>query len=488
MTTEWIGWLYTLVVLMLAAYGLHLLAAWSVAAWAAWRQPRLTSAGRQRAAPEQTWPVVLVQLPVFNERFVVERAIDAAVALEYPAGRLLIQVLDDSTDETAALARARVAAHRARGSAITYIHRRDRAGFKAGALAAGLAAEPRAELVAIFDADFVPGHDFLLRLVPDFLADPRLGMVQARWEHLNPAQNAVTAAQALAYDSYFSVEQVARSQAGWLMNFNGSAGIWRRTCIAEAGGWQGDTLAEDLDLSYRAQLRGWRLAYRLEVAAPAELPAGILAVKRQQFRWAKGSFQVLRKLGGLLLASAQPAHRKLLGLLHLTGYLPHPLVVLSLLLSLPVVLMHGWMPLRWEFLGGLGLVSPLATAWGQWRLRADPLRRLRHYPALMLGIIGLALSNTVAFAEALSGRTSEFLRTPKSGPDSAGAYTLPLDWTTGGELLLAMYALATGLLALERAPALAPALFLYALGFGTVAVRSLWEAGGRRPRLLALDE
>ncbi|MBL8055597.1 MAG: glycosyltransferase, partial [Anaerolineales bacterium] len=383
----------------------------------------------------------------------------------------------------AVLARARVAAHRARGAAITYLHRRDRTGFKAGALAAGLAAAPEAELVAVFDADFVPPPDFLRRLVPDFQAAPRLGLVQARWEHLNPDDNALTAAQALAYDSYFSVEQPARSQAGWLMNFNGSAGLWRRRCIEAAGGWQGDTLAEDLDLSYRAQLSGWRLAYRLDVAAPAELPAGLLAIKRQQFRWAKGSFRVLRKLGGALLRSAQPVHRKLLGLLHLAGYLPHPLVVLSLLLSLPVVLLHGWTPLRWELFGWLGLVSPALALWGQVRLRpAAPFRRLWAYPVLMVGLIGLALSNTVACAEALAGRTSVFMRTPKSAVNAADDYVLPLDWTTWGELVLALYALATALLALEWAPTLAPALFLYALGFGGVAARGLWEAWGQRSR------
>lgn len=467
---EWIGGLYAASVWGLAAYGAALAVALAVAVW--YRRPRPPAP----APDEAGWPTVLVQLPVFNERSVVERLIDAAAALDYPAGRLMIQVLDDSTDDTAARAWTRVAALRARGVPITYQHRRGRDGFKAGALAAGLASAPEAEFVAVFDADFAPAPDFLRRLIPDFLADPRLGMVQARWEHLNAGQNAVTRAQALAFDGYFAVDQVARSRAGWPMNFNGSAGVWRRACIDDAGGWQGDTLAEDLDLSYRAQLQGWRLDYRPEVAAPAELPPSLLAVKRQQFRWAKGSFQVWRKLGARLLASRRPLHHKVLGWLHLSGYLSHPLALASLLLSLPVVLLEGHTPVRWDLLGWLSLAPPLVTIWGQIRLRREAWR-LRDYPILVIGMIGLALGNTRAFWEALTGQVSEFQRTPK-----ASAYTVPLDWTTWGELLLALYAAATGLLALERAPGLAPMLCLYALGFGGVAALSLWEAWSSQPQ------
>ncbi|MDW8328347.1 MAG: glycosyltransferase, partial [Anaerolineales bacterium] len=247
--------LYALTLLLLAVFGLNLLIALLAAV--------LHHKPRPPANPPERWPEVLVQVPLYNERYVVERVIDSVAALDYPRDRLRIQILDDSTDETAQRARARVAYHRARGVAMTYLHRSTRDGYKAGALAEGLAAVgPAPEFVAIFDADFAPPRDFLRRLLPDFFADPRLGLVQARWEHLNPQRNALTLAQALALDGYFCVEQVARSRAGWLLNFNGSAGIWRRACIEDAGGWQGDTLAEDLDLSYRAQLRGWRLDYR----------------------------------------------------------------------------------------------------------------------------------------------------------------------------------------------------------------------------------
>lgn len=467
--------LYAGMVLGLAVFGLHLMLALVVAV-ARRRAPR--------AAPlPAVWPSALVQLPVYNERYVVERLIDAAAALAYPADRLCIQVLDDSTDETSTLARARVAHHRGRGVNIQYLKRPGREGFKAGALAAGLSAAPEAEMVAIFDADFVPPADFLRRLIPVLAANARLGMVQARWEHLNADRNPVTRGQALALDSYFTVEQVARSRAGWLMNFNGSAGVWRRACIEAAGGWQGDTLAEDLDLSYRAQLAGWRLAYCEAVAAPAELPETVLALKRQQYRWAKGSFQVLRKLGPRLLSAQTPWTRKLLGLLHLAGYLPHVLVVATLALSLPVV-WGGRLPGQWEWLGWLGLVPPAAAAWGQWRLGRGP-RQLAYYPAAVLGMIGLALSNTRAFVEAWRSQAGEFQRTPKAAEAAAG-YQVPLDWTTWGELALAGYAFFTALLAMERLPALAPVLGVYALSFGGVGVLGVWEsAGGLRSRVAA---
>lgn len=467
MLLELLNWAYVLTHMLLAAFGLNLLA--TLAAAVLHRQPKPTS-----LLPAKL-PQVLVQLPIFNERYVVERLIDAAAALDYPADKLHIQVLDDSTDDTASLARARVAQHRARGVNVSYLHRTQRTGFKAGALAVGLAADARAEYVAIFDADFVPPPDFLRRLLPDFTTAARLGLVQARWEHLNPQENVITRAQALALDSYFTVEQVARSGAHWLMNFNGSAGVWRRACIEEAGGWQGDTLAEDLDLSYRAQLCGWRLAYRAEATAPAELPPTILAVKRQQFRWAKGSFQVMKKLGKGLLAAPMPLYKKLLGVLHLAGYLPHPLVVLAVLLSLPVVLFSQQVPFRWEGLGWVGVVPPLAVIWGQWRLKR-PWRNLLDYAWAVPGMIGLAVSNTRAFVEALSGQASEFQRTPKNTREAV--YAVKLDWTTWGELALAAYAFITGLLALQLMPALAPVMFLYAVSFGTVGGLGMWESFG----------
>jgi cellulose synthase/poly-beta-1,6-N-acetylglucosamine synthase-like glycosyltransferase len=475
-------WIYAATLIGLALFGFNMLFMLAVAAR---RRPpsQIPDAGwgERPAPPPVEWPHVLVQLPIFNERYVVERLMDAAAALDYPPERLAIQVLDDSTDDTSAIAKARAAHHRARGRQITYHHRARREGFKAGALAAGLRdAPPSAELVAVFDADFVPPPDFLRRIIPSFQSDPRLGMVQARWEHLNAEQNALTRAEALALDGYFTVDQVARSRAGLLMNFNGSAGVWRRVCIEAAGGWQGDTLAEDLDLSYRAQLNGWRLDYLPDVAAPAELPASILALKRQQFRWAAGSYQVLRKVGPRLLAARMPLFRKAQGWLHLAGYIVQPLMLAALLLSLPVVLARGQLPIHLSWLGWAGLGPVLVGAWGQMGLRRDWPKRILYYPVLVAIAIGSSLAGTHALWEAFAGRRCEFARTPKfsSANQRESAYALPIDWTTWGELLLALYALATGLLAVEMAPGLAPFIFLCALGFGCTAAMGFLQNGG----------
>ncbi len=477
----WISWLYAIALTGMAVFGLNMVFLALLGLFTGrWRRP-------PEPLPElptraEDWPTVLVQLPLYNERYVAERLIDAAAALDYPTERLAIQVLDDSTDDTTAIVKARLAYHRARGCPISLLHRRDRSGFKAGALAAGLAAA-EGEFVAIFDADFRPAPDFLRRVVPVFAAQPRLALAQTRWEHLNPDVDAVTRAQALALDGYFGVEQVARSEGGLLMNFNGSAGVWRREAIVDAGGWQGDTLAEDLDLSYRAQLRGWRLTYLPDVAAPAELPTTVMAFKRQQFRWSKGSFQVLRKLGwGLVTSSRVSPFHKFEGLLHLAGYLPHPLMVLTLLLSLPIVLWQpGASPARLGVLGLAGFGPPLLVALGQvLLLRKDWPLRLLYYPVLVLLGIGLACGNTRAAWEAFFGQSSVFLRTPKGSAGSA--YALSVDWSTWGEAFLAFYALVTGLLALELAPGLAPFVCLYALGFGYTAALGFWQSDPQRLR------
>jgi hypothetical protein len=265
------------------------------------------------------------------------------------------------------------------------------------------------------------------------------------------------------------------------MNFNGSAGVWRRAAIEAAGGWQGDTLAEDLDLSYRAQLAGWRMTYLPEVAAPAELPTTVMAFKRQQFRWAKGSFQVMRKLGGRLLTGRVSAFQKFEGLLHLMGYLPHPLMVITLLLSLPLVLWNqGESPARLSVLGLAGLGPPLLVVLGQLLLRPDWPRRLAYYPVLVLLGIGLACGNTRAAWEAFAAQDSVFLRTPKGNGGSA--YALSVDWSTWGEAFLAFYAVVTGLLALELAPGMAPFAFLYTLGFGYTAALGFWQGERARKR------
>ena len=460
----------------MAVYGFNM---WMMALLAVrlWLQHRVASAPTGPA--DRDWPAVLVQLPLFNERYVAERLLDAVAALDYPRERLIIQVLDDSTDDTSSLLRARVAQFRARGVRMEYLHRVNRGGYKAGALAAGLTAQPEGELVAIFDADFVPAPDFLRRAVPLFDDQPRLGMVQTRWEHLNADHDLLTQAQALALDAFFGVEQVVRSHYGLFMNFNGSGGLWRRAAIVEAGGWEGDTLAEDLDLSYRAQLKGWRFGYTPEVPAPAELPTTISALKRQQFRWAKGSLQVARKVGWkMLTAPGESLWRKWSGFLHLTGYVPHALMILSLLLSLPIVLLgHGQTPLRWGVMGLAGFGPIFLGLVAQVALRPDWPRRVTRYPALLLLGIGLALTNTQALIQAVLGTRTEFMRTPKGPPGRGGAsYAVPLDWSTWGETFLAFYALVTGMLALQLAPPLAPMAFIYALGFGFTAGLGFWQA------------
>ena len=305
--------LYLLVLLGLALYGFNALI---MSGLFLWHWPRL-----KKSTPPPTpaeWPSVTVQLPIFNERLVIERLIDAVAGLDYPRDRLFIQVLDDSTDETRALARVRVASHAAQGVNISYIQRPDRVGFKAGALAFGLTCTASG-FIAIFDADFVPPPDFLRQVMPHF-ADPHVGMVQTRWGHLNAEATPFTRAQAIALDGHFIIEQTARSQSGLLLNFNGSGGVWRRAAIDSAGGWQADTICEDFDLSYRAQLAGWKLSYVPDVVAPAEIPPTLTAYKRQQFRWAKGSIQCLGKLGGRLLAARLSIWHKVQALLHMGGY------------------------------------------------------------------------------------------------------------------------------------------------------------------------
>ncbi len=473
---NWLGYLYAAALLGMSVFGFNMIFLTALALGIRlWR--RLGRRPARGADPGADWPTVLVQLPLYNERYVADRLIDAVAALDYPLDRLHIQVLDDSTDDTTAIARARVAYHRARGKPISLLHRTDRRGYKAGAMAAGLAVT-ESELVAIFDADFVPEPDFLRRTAPMFAQAPRLALVQARWDHLNAGHDLLTRVEALALDGYFAIEQFARSQAGLMLNFNGSAGILRRAAIADAGGWEADTLAEDLDLSYRVQLRGWHMDYLPHVTAPAELPTTIMALKRQQFRWAKGSFQVLRKMAPRLLTARISVFRKLQGLLHLSGYLPHTLMVVALLLSLPVVLMlHGRTPMQWRLLGLASIGPALVSVLGQALLRPDWPRRLVYYPALVLVGIGLALNNTYATLSAFTGQGSSFQRTPK-GPagNDAGTYALAMDWTTWGESFLAFYALVTGALAMELAPGLAPFMFLYAAGFGFTAALGFWQS------------
>ena len=479
--------LYLAVAVGLAIYGFHAL-------WLTWLRFRHGEASPRPPQIEE-WPQVTVQLPLFNELHVAQRLLRAVARLDYPRDRLQVLVLDDSTDETTALVARRVADLQEEGLDIHLLHRRERRGFKAGALQEALA-RTKGEIVVLFDADFLPPRDYLRRVVPFFVADPRLGCIQTRWEHLNRDFSLLTRAQALALDGHFAVEQVARNRAGLFMAFNGTAGAWRRACIEDGGGWQADTLCEDLDLSYRAQLRGWRFLFLPEVAAPAELPAQMAAFKRQQFRWAKGSVQVLRKLGGAVLRAQRPWPVRLAGLLHLGGYLVHPLMLALLLLSLPLFLLKGHMPLPFAFLSLASAGPPLLYALGQWTLHPAPQRWWRGYrvlPALMALGVGIAWNNTVAVLEALLGRPTPFRRTPKfnlagrAGNWTRSRYALRPDWTSLVEALLGVYALGVVWAAAHTGNWLAVPFFaLYAWGFFYVSLADLVKPhlGQRaRPRL-----
>lgn len=439
-------------------------------------------------------PPVTVQLPVYNEQHVVERLIGRVAALDYPRDRLHVQILDDSTDRTTRLVGTLVAAYRQQGLDIELIHREDRRGFKAGALAEGYATA-RGEFIAVFDADFCPSPDFLLQTIPHFITDPRLGMVQARWTHLNADYSLLTRVQAMALDGHFVVEQTARSRSGLPMHFNGTAGVWRRACIEASGGWQADTVCEDLDLSYRAQLAGWRCRYLPDVQEPAELPPQMLAFKRQQARWAQGSIQCLRKLAGPLLRSRRlNPLQKLMGMVHLSGYLAHPLMVLLLLTTLPLLfhpyLMRGPVGLM-DLLGAVCLGPFLVYATSQWASYANWGRRMLAFPLLLLVGIGIAWNNSLAAWRGLFHWGGAFLRTPKfclegqQGHWQRSLYRIGRDHAVVGELLLALYAAAAVGVAWTTGNTRAlPFLLTCGAAFGLVTLSSLAEMigpPGRRP-------
>jgi cellulose synthase/poly-beta-1,6-N-acetylglucosamine synthase-like glycosyltransferase len=477
-----VEFLYVLCVVLLSIYGFNSLVL-------TWLYLRHRHDPTPVPLPPVERPRVTVQLPIYNELHTVERLLNAAAGLDYPRDRLEIQVLDDSTDTTRQVAARTVTRLQQQGVDVVHITRPDRAGFKAGALAAGLA-RAKGELIAIFDADFLPPPDFLRRVVPHF-ADPTVGCIQTRWGHLNRDYSLFTRVQALGVDGHFVVEQTARSRAGLFINFNGTAGVWRRACIEDAGGWQGDTLTEDLDLSYRAQLRGWRMGYLPDVVVPAELPAQINAFKRQQARWAQGSIQTALKLLGPLLHSDQPCRVKLEGVVHLTGYLVHPLMLLVVLLTLPMSFSRSWVLALapWLMIAAVGpplLYTVAQVADGEhWRYR------LRVLPLLVLLGMGLSLSNTWAALKAMLGLRQGFQRTPKFALRQPGdtwvgsVYALSRDSLIWGELGLAVFALA--LLAVPGVHwGFAPWLLLYAGGFGYVAGISLRQAHQRR-RWLAMQ-
>jgi cellulose synthase/poly-beta-1,6-N-acetylglucosamine synthase-like glycosyltransferase len=491
---------YFTVLLLLAMYGLHR----SHLVLTCLRFKKKLVELRRPPSPlsDDELPVVTVQLPLFNEATVATRLLDHVAALDYPHDKLEIQVLDDSTDETVALVRAHVRELVERSSGtldIKYIHRVERTGYKAGALDHGLK-QARGELVAIFDADFLPQPDFLRATVVHF-ADPKVGMVQARWGHMNRDHSMLTRTQALMLDGHHLVENRARYAAGWLFNFSGTGGVWRRVAIAEAGGWQHDTLTEDLDLSYRAQLAGWKFVYRDDVVTPAELPEDVSAFRAQQYRWAKGTVQTARKLLGRVLRSELTLMQRIEAFFHMTPHFAYPLmVVLSVLLLPALVLMPATnpetmllidLPLCIGTTGSLLAFYAMAEA-AQGRSRWKAVRQL---PALLALGAGLAPHLSKAVLEGLQHMAGEFVRTPKKGEDAKGnpRYRARADLPLV-EIALCLLSLGSVVASLETGHWFAtPFALLFTFGYGYVATLVASEQLARRraaagvPAAVAID-
>jgi cellulose synthase/poly-beta-1,6-N-acetylglucosamine synthase-like glycosyltransferase len=491
--TSGLGYLLTLgayytVLGLLALYGAH--RAWMVHVY--FRHRRETP---RPAGPLGELPRVTVQLPIYNEVYVVERLVSSAARLDYPRGLLQIQILDDSTDETREVARATAARLSAQGFDVDYRPRARRDGFKAGALQAGLAAAT-GEFLLILDADFVPQPDLLRRTLP-FFGDPGVGMVQARWDHLNREFSLLTRLQAILLDGHFVIEHTARHRSGRFFNFNGTAGVWRRACIEAAGGWAADTLTEDLDLSYRAQLLGWRFVYLKDCAVPGEVPVDIHGFRSQQHRWTKGAIQTGRKLLPAILRSRLPWRIKSEAFVHLAGNSSYLLVFALSLLLVPAVVIRdriGWQRLAVfdvpMFFGATLAFLAFYFA-SQRELGRGWAATLRDLPGVSALGIGLSASNARAVLEALFTRPgeSEFVRTPKYSIEGAGGEWRTKKYRAGGrgsvlvEATLAAYYLAGLLFAARFGHWVAvPFLLVFFQGFAYTAALSLRSSLSHSPR------
>ncbi|HBP20293.1 MAG TPA: glycosyl transferase family 2 [Planctomycetes bacterium] len=470
---------YLCVLTSLAVFGLHRLHL----VWLAWRHEE----GPAPPAPS-SWPRVTVQLPLYNEAAVARRLIEAVSALDYPADLLEVQVLDDSSDETQAIVADAVSRAAARGLRIRHVRRPTRSGYKAGALAHGLQTA-EGELIAIFDADFVPAPDFLRRTVPWF-QERELGLVQGCWTHLNRDASSLTRLQALALDAHFRVEQAARSRSGRFFNFNGTAGVWRREAIEAAGGWASDTITEDLDLSLRSQLCGWRFRFLEGVEVPSELPEDLAAFRAQQRRWTRGSGQTARKLlGHVWRTPGVPLRARVEATFQLLLNAAYPLSLLLALLTVPLVLAERTelLALQWAlFALATASVTLFYVASQAHRGARGLLAGLRDTPLLFACGLGLSLSNGLAFLRGLGGGRADFVRTPKRG-DASARYRIPANAGFGvAELGLGLYACAGLGWSLWRGlPWAAPFLALIALGFLAVGLGTLWPS---EPAPLELED
>ncbi len=434
------------------------------------------------------WPKVTIQLPIFNERYVIERLVETVAQFDYPHDKMDIQVLDDSTDETREVARACVERCQRLGLPITYHLRTNREGFKAGALQEGLKSA-NGEFVTIFDADFLPPADFLKRTIPYF-SDPKLGMVQTRWSYVNRNYSALTEAEAILLDGHFVIEHGARFRRGSFFNFNGTAGVWRRAAIEDAGGWQHDTLTEDTDLSYRAQLHGWHFLYQPEIDCPSELPVEMNAFKAQQARWAKGLMQTAKKVLPQVLRADVPRHVKAEAFFHLTANISYPLMVLLSVILLPAMIVRfyqGWfqvmlidLPL---FLASTCSISSFYLASERVLYPKTWKRTFLYLPFVMAVGIGLSVRNALAVLEAVFGIQSEFMRTPKyriegqrGGTWHKKTYRKRAGWMPFVEVALGLYFAATVVYAIMNESYLTvPFLLLFVWGYLYTGLMSLGQ-------------
>jgi len=471
---------YFVVLILLASYGIH-----------RYTLVYLYYKKKQNATkPPQEFsslPRVTVQLPIFNEQYVVDRLLQAVCRLEYPREKLDIQLLDDSTDETVNVARELVEHYASQGYPVTYLHRTNREGFKAGALHEGLKTAT-GEFVAIFDADFVPPSDFLLKTIHHF-TDPKIGMVQTRWTHINRNYSFLTEVEAILLDGHFVLEHSGRARHDVFFNFNGTAGIWRRQAIEDAGGWEHDTLTEDTDLSYRAQLKGWKFVYRQDIECPAELPVEMTAFKTQQARWAKGLIQTGKKILPKVHKSDQPFRVKLEAWYHLTANLSYPLMVILSVLLLPAMVIRfyqGWFLMLYIdiplFLASTFSISSFYLVSQRELFPRTWPRALLYLPFLMALGIGLTLTNTMAVLEALIGKKSAFARTPKYRVETkkdvvrATKYRRRLGWVPWVELLIGSYFALTVYYALDNENYFTvPFLLLFVIGYWYTGLMSLLQ-------------
>ena len=444
----------------------------------------------QRKEVTEDFPHVTVQLPIYNEMYVIDRLVDAICKLDYPIDKLEIQVLDDSTDETVDLVAQIVEDKRKLGFDIKQICRVDRVGFKAGALREGLEVA-KGEFVAIFDADFVPKESFLKETL-SYFSNPNIGMVQTRWEHLNYDYSVLTRAQAIALDGHFAIEQQVRNKTGFFINFNGTAGIWRKDCIIDAGNWEDDTLTEDLDLSYRAQLKGWNFVFLNDVTSPAELPSEINALKSQQFRWTKGAIETAKKILPRVWMAKLPLKVKLQSTIHLTNNLVFPFILLTGILNVPLVFIKqsGQYDLVFALMSVFVLAfisSFIFYLYSQKDIHLDWKKRIFLFPLFMAGSMGLAVNNSRAVLEGLLNIKSAFIRTPKYKIEKLGDTWLNKKYHTTTktkikfdvvlEVVLALYCfigVAASFWYLEIAAV--PFQLLFFLGFGMVGLTSIRHA------------